>query len=640
MSHHIRVYALILFCLLFCLISPLATASAQTAAGGSSPRTKEPSVASDPPMQDEADLLAEVRRVTAIALVTSLADEARGYRNETLRVRIQARAAEALWKTERDRARALFYRAWEAADGVDKASERRSEEERKRFLSGKGSPSFISQPLNLRLEVLRFAARCDRELGEKFLATLEEEKKEERDGAADTSPSNHWDPTEPPPAVTKRLELANLLLEGGDVQGALRFADPALERTTMPGIVFLYKLRQKNVAAADQRYTALLARTAVDPTADANSVSLLSSYAFTPLIFATVTRNGRAYGGEAAPAPDLSAELRGLFFRMAAQVLLRPVAPPDQDRTSAGRAGTYFVIARLLPLFRQHAPDLVPELAAYLAALTQDAPAGLRDDSTMLAAGFNPEAPPRDDVQSILDQVRRASSSAERDRLYVSALRGITKTDPPRAREIADKIEDPDLRKRARAFVDFVAIRTALEKKNTEVVLRLVRAGDLPSIQRVWAYTEVTQQLRNDPVLVLQLLHEAALEARRIDQSSAQRAQALTAIATRLFDVDRVQAWETMDEAVKAAGHADDFTGDNGKVTAHLQTGSMVATFDFEVPSFDLKGIFSSLAKDDLQRAIALARNFSAEEPRAIAVFALARSVLDEQQKSVRPKER
>jgi hypothetical protein len=322
-------------------------------------------------MQDEADPIAEVRRVTAIALVTSLADEARDYRNETLRVRIQARAADALWKSDRERALPLFYRAWEAADAVDKASERRSAEERQRFLSGRGGPGFISPVLNLRLEVLRFAARCDRKLGEKFLASLEEERKVETDAASDTSPSNDWDPTEPPSALNKRLELANLLLEGGDVEGALRFADPALARATQPGIIFLYKLRQKNEAAADQRYAALLARTTVDPWADANSVSLLSSYAFTPLIFATVTRNGRAYGGEAAPAPALSADLRAAFFRMAAQVLLRPIAPPGQDRTSAGRAGTYFVIARLLPLFEQHASERAPELSAYLIALTQ-----------------------------------------------------------------------------------------------------------------------------------------------------------------------------------------------------------------------------------------------------------------------------
>ncbi len=93
-----------------------------------------------------------------------------------------------------------------------------------------------------------------------------------------------------------------------------------------------------------------------------------------------------------------------------------------------------------------------------------------------------------------------------------------------------------------------------------------------------------------------------------------------------------------MAEAVKAAGQAKDFTGEGGKVTAHLRTQSMVATFDDEAPSFDLKRIFGALAKDDLHRAIALARGFTAEGPRAIAVLAIARSVFDEKQKKAAPK--
>ena len=83
------------------------------------------------------------------------------------------------------------------------------------------------------------------------------------------------------------------------------------------------------------------------------------------------------------------------------------------------------------------------------------------------------------------DRLRTATSNIERDRTYLSALRGITKTDPRRAREIANKIESPELRKRAIAFVDFAAVRTALEKKNTQEALRITRTGTLPPIQRV-----------------------------------------------------------------------------------------------------------------------------------------------------------
>jgi len=580
------------------------------------------------PLQDE---VAQLRRVTALALITSLAEEARDYRDEALRVRIQARAAEAIWKTDQARALSLFQRAWESADVIDRAAEQRNEDDRRMFVSGQNKIGFIAPPKKLRLEVLRFAARCNRELAEKFLAQLEEEKKQtDNEAAANTDPFAAWDPTEPPPGINRRLELANLLLDAGEVEKALRIADPALEHVTKPGIVFLYKLRQRNSSAADQRFSAQLMRSAVDPLADANSISLLSTYAFTPLVFATVTRNGRAFGGDPGPIPELSRDLHAAFFKVAAQVLLRPLTAREQDQTSAGREGRYFVIARLLPLFEKHAPEKVPELNAYLTTLTPDTPESLRNNYMMRTAGFNQEAPAMDDIELVLKQAQRVSNSGERDRLYLNAIHRFLKLNPPRAREVAEKIENVDLRKSVFALIDLVLLQAAVQAQNTEAILRLVRSGTLPSIQRVWGYTEAARLLKSDPIAALQILAEAAAEARRIDQSNPERVQALIAIATSSLDIDRAQAWENMSEVVKAANHTADFQGEAGKVTAHLGTGNMVTTLDVEVPGFDLAGIFSSLAREDLQRAIDLAKSFPATESRAIAIFAIARSVLEE----------
>src|SRR5687767_15786037 len=58
----------------------------------------------------EVDPMAEIQRTTAISLVSSLADEARAFRDPALRARVQARAADALWETERERAATLFRR--------------------------------------------------------------------------------------------------------------------------------------------------------------------------------------------------------------------------------------------------------------------------------------------------------------------------------------------------------------------------------------------------------------------------------------------------------------------------------------------------------------------------------------------------
>src|SRR6185295_9428440 len=98
---------------------------------------------------------------------------------------------------------------------------------------GQGSAGFIPPPPNLRAEVLRLASRNDRALAEDFLAKMEEENKRDED---ESTTQRRWDPTEPPEAIVKRLQLARQLLENGETDKALAFAGPGLNRVTSPGL--------------------------------------------------------------------------------------------------------------------------------------------------------------------------------------------------------------------------------------------------------------------------------------------------------------------------------------------------------------------------------------------------------------------
>src|SRR5690349_8497036 len=53
-----------------------------------------------PPARKAPDPNAAARRSLGLSLLKSLADEARGYRDETLRARVQARVADAIWGAE------------------------------------------------------------------------------------------------------------------------------------------------------------------------------------------------------------------------------------------------------------------------------------------------------------------------------------------------------------------------------------------------------------------------------------------------------------------------------------------------------------------------------------------------------------
>jgi hypothetical protein len=562
----------------------------------------------------------------------SLADDARSFREPKLRARVQARVADAFWETNSERARGLFRKAWEAAETEDAESDRRGAEELTRQ-QATGVRVRTARP-DLRAEVLRLAAKRDRALGEEFLAKLAEANQKEADAAAENARQNNSaNDFSASSAAAKRLALARRLLEDGDIERALEFAGPVLDQVNRDSITFLSALREKNAVAADQGFASLLARAERDPASDANTISGLSSYAFTPFLYVTFDTGGgsnQTRQGPPTTRPDLPPALRATFFRVATQVLLRPLAPPDQDRTSSGRVGKYMVIRRLLPLFEEYAPERAAELRAQMAAMAADVSEGMRSgENRAVTNGIAPESSsdPFDTMQGRLD---RARTSEERDAIYADLAIAIAGKGDPRARELVDKIEDSDLRKRVRSYIDFQTAQSAINDKNALEAARIAKNGELTSVQRVWAFTQAARLLMtSDRSRALELLEEAGTEARRIGSSDPDRARALVAVATGLTQADRVRAWETISEAVKAANSAEGFTGDDGRVGAQLQTRSITMVTNATAADFNLFGVFQALARDDFLRSVETARSFTGEAPRATATLAVARSVLE-----------
>jgi hypothetical protein len=566
--------------------------------------------------------MVEVRRASAVSLVTSLAEEARTYHDAALGARVQARAADALWDSEPERARALFRRAWESAEAADRE---------------KGAEAF-----GVRREVVGLAAKRERALGEEFLSKMEESRKaEDAESPSATpaptaqTPAQRFDPDDPPAATAQRLSLAQQLLEDGDAERAFQFAAPALYPVNTFGMVFLNTLREKNTRAADESFLTLVTSAAADPASDANSVSLLGSYVFTPFLYVTVRPDGASHTRrrreDNSPPADLPPALRSTFLDASAHILLRPLPPPDQDRSSSGRTGAYVVTTRLLPLFDRYAPDKAAALRARQSLLAQDTPEqNRRPDDPILTRGIAPEDPNRDRVQDALNRLDRAKSSGERDVVYFQAAMAALEHDPDRARELAEKIEDADTRAQFIAFMSFARVQDAVRAKKADEALRLAHGDQLTPVQRVWGLTEVARLLaKSEPGRAAEALDDAAAEARRMDDSSPERVRALVAVATQMTTLDRTRVWELMNEVVKSVNALPDFSGEGGGLTMRVKFkdgGAM--TQNVNVESFDLTGLFDSLAREDFDRASALARTLKAESPRSVASLAVARSVL------------
>ena len=586
---------------------------------------------------EEADAEAAQQRTIAISLVTSLADEARSFKDQTRRARVQARAADVLWDTDPDRARDLFRRAWEAAETVDAETAKHRAEEIKR-LEREGGPVVVRGGPDLRSEVLRLVAKRDRALGEEFLKELDEATEKERTEAADDMRRNQGSRL----GTSQRLQLARRLVEDGEVERALQFAAPALNSVNNDSIFFLSALREKNAELADGAFSNLLARVANDPLSDANTVSGLSSYLFTPFIYVTFDREGGANQSRQrgpSPPPEVDAALRNNFFKLGFQILMQPLPAPDQDRTTSGRTGKYLAIKRLLPLFEQYAADLAPGLRTELTALSSYVPADLQQgENHAVSVGIQPESSEGDPLQRMEERLKRATTADQRDAIYADYAVSLSQEGDPRAKDLIDKIENRELRKNVKAYTDFELLQLAIRKKDVTEAYRLVRNGELTRIQKVWGLTRAAKLVVDtERTRARDMLEEALTESRRISQTDPDRARALTAVAVSFSDIDRVRAWEILGDVVRAANGAEGYTGEDSRISSQLQTKMMVVSTSSSAEDFDLLAVFRQLARADMLRAVQIAKTFSGEAPRAVATLAIARSVLEKRKEPAAP---
>jgi len=514
----------------------------------------------------EAERVLRERRASAESILINLAADAARFNDQTLRARTQARIADVLWNADPEKARTLFRKAWDAAEAIDQENQRKLQEEIAQQKAKNAGSAAVSGPPNVRGEVLRLAARRDRALGEEFLAKMKAQTQQDATEAADKARSNSFDA---PEAASQRLELARQLLSTGDVKTALQFADPVLVSINRDALDFLSYLREKDSESADRRYAALLGIAAANLQSDANTVSLLSSYLFTPHTFVIFDGNGSSVSSTSRNngPPDVAPELRNAFFRAAADILLRPMAPPGQDQSSTGVQGKYLMLKRLLPLFEQFAPretaDAVrTQMEALSNAVSEEA---RKADTDTLREGIRPPLKPEEREKALLDRIDRAKTADERDLLYMQLARLFTDTDETRARDYVEKIEDSELRQKVRAYIDATMVMSAVNKKNPDRVLELVRTGELTHLQKSWGLSQAAKFLsKTDRDKALAVLDDAATEARRLEGGDPDRPRALIAVANAMLTIDRGKAWDVVEEALKAANSAEGFTGEDG----------------------------------------------------------------------------
>ena len=582
----------------------------------------------NPAKDAKAERLRLERRANAQSLLVTLAADAAKFNDPTVRARTLARVADQLWESDKERARTLFRAAWDAAEIAEKEADERLEELSRQQESKRVTySSFPSRP-QVRREVLRLATKRDRQLGEEFLERQIKDSSQEQKGSSSTDG-----------LIRQRLDVARQLLDADQTEQALQFADPVLGMIAIATIDFLSSLREKNPAAADERYARMLSVAAANPQSDANTTSLLSAYLFTPHSFYQFTAQGtftsNAEGNHTPPAATPALQLT--FFRTAATILLRPLAPPGQEQNSAGHDGHYLVIKRLMPLFEQRAPaELTSALRAQLEVLSPLTSKEVRDrdNDDLVREGIRPDQRAEHWEQSLLDQLDHAKTSAERDDLNFQLATMYAWKGELRARDYVDKIDDRELRNNARAYIDTELADRAVHRKDVPQIMELIRTGQFAHLQKVRLLAEGAKlTMKAEPERALTLIDLAAAEARRISGSDPDSPRAFFAVANATLVVNRAAVWDAMSDAVKASNSAENFGGEDGQVSFSISAGNRSMSSTESVPDFDMDGIFAKLADYDYDKAIELANGFTREAPRAVATIAIARTILSDKKR-------
>jgi hypothetical protein len=287
-----------------------------------------------------------------------------------------------------------------------------------------------------------------------------------------------------------------------------------------------------------------------------------------------------------------------------------------------------------MPLFEQYLPkEAADQLRNEMAVLGQGVEEDVRDleDDNPIQPGITPDRKAEDVEKSLLDRIERAKTSEERDALYLQLADRTAQRGDMRARDFVEKIEDSELRKQARPYVDTYLANDAVEKKDPDKALTLAAKGELTHLQRAWLLAQAAKTFSPaNREKALEAVADAAEEARRIDVSDADRPRALIAVANAFWVMDRTRAWETMLEVVKASNSAAGFNGEDGRIMMKLQTKNMRSLHSDSVDDFNLPGIFRELTKENASQAIEIARSFEGEAPRAVALLTVARALLSE----------
>ena len=480
----------------------------------------------------EADPETAARRQEALLYVQGLAKRFQSFQDRPVAVRALTSLASVVCKYDATTAEGLYWKAFRTLDKIENLPIADSLK--------LGEESYG----RLRSVIVSQAAKCDGELARKIndAGTKGESDEQAQQVAASALRA----------ALSLREEDAQQAARlAGDVAGN-SFALLPVHLSQF--VMFLVQLRTQSEAEADSLFLQALGQAAARPSGVAEALSILGQYPFTHRfakgpgetgLFVTSVGNGGLYD-ISKNRSTIPLGVTRAYLTAAVQLLLLPVADPGE------RASRYGLAYQLLPMARQFAPELAPLLEQRMQELSSALPEKLTQGTVPERLGFKTKS-----TEEMVGEIDETLDVERREELRYFAFTSYWLAGQfAKAREIAQQMDDRDLRRQALTLVDFGEALETLREGDRETALQLT--ADLPpGVKRALLYLGVAAEhvKEGESDRALDALRLSLEDTGRVDLRH--RPYLLLAMSKVAASVDQQWAVTILQQAVDALNDMD-----------------------------------------------------------------------------------
>ena len=581
----------------------------------------------------------DLKRAEAVNLVERTAAEAPLWDNKKTAVEVLADAADLLWdETPRLGAKWLI-RAWSLIDHV---SESPKNDKLKDFFNR-------SDRVELQTAVLSVARRHDAELAEKFLGQLAEKKPDEKKdrGAFDDR-------------TARSEQLLRLAQQAVDANPALAFS--LAERSLSDGLSYtlqdvLTKLRKRSIDLANRLFDLALARfSSIEP--DPSEAEVLAGYLFQSGFTFSANSSGQTIlvvnptqQSEPAVAPREPQRARNFLIAVYQVLLARPVSVDTPEGKQ--RSQRILVLGnRLAGLYYTFAPEFAQPAQGFLAQLQRQL---LPDGETSSFGGTTRPAATSENTTKRLteeeiherrlteleDRADKENNPIAKKLAYLEAALAAKPKEYQRAKRIAEKITDDDLRADAVSFVLYRAALFFVEKaeieKAAEIAPQISEVSRRAVVKIAIAQclraskTEKTEagELSLEQQRAFDLLNDIERDLRK-EEPSANAVKILLGRTAVLAKLDKAQALVALEQAVQMINKLDSFDLRDGSAPdlglgVSETSGATVARPRI---GFDFRSAIDPLIRTDFEQISAVADRLTAKEVNGVGRLEVAKLYL------------